>query len=677
MMRKLLFLGVIMAMNSTNALCAEKSLFLSNVKEIEQKCSSLQNEVQTEIQKIIDDKDDVVFSNSVEALEYIIADYMREVSLLTFLAYVSPDKQIRDAASECEVKTDQFMVETFSNEKLFARVKQMKESKSYDDLKGHQKRLVDDFYKSFVANGLNVSEKASREKILTLNKELAELSSIFSKNIQEVKDDVWVTKQDLDGLEESFIEALEKKKDKYKLTSDYPIYFPVMKYAKNEKIREKVSFIYGVRGGNENVQILENIILRRDEIAKLMGYENHADKVISLSDRMAKSYTEVRSFLNQLIDDLKGSFEKEFEQLQEFKCKETNCKSAKDTKIHQWDYLYYLERILESQGDLDIERIKEYFPLDQVTKGMFQIYEKLLGIQIKEAQTTDKWFDGIQFFEVFDTKTNKKIGSFYIDMFPREGKYSHAAVFGLVKSQENSDGSVVLPMVAMVCNFNPPTKDRPSLLTHDEVETYFHEFGHVMHGVVAKTQYGSQGGTSVARDFVEAPSQMLENWVWKKEPLQLLSKHYQTGKPLPNDMLQQMLKLKKVNQAIFYMRQLALASIDLDYHSMKTPVDTTKVWNDRFSSMTHIDPQEGTYRQASWGHMTGYDAGYYGYLWSKVYAEDMFSVFEKKGIMNSVIGLRYRREILEPGGSKDLNRQLKRFLRREPNNKAFLKNLGL
>jgi len=326
---------------------------------------------------------------------------------------------------------------------------------------------------------------------------------------------------------------------------------------------------------------------------------------------------------------------------------------------------------------VDDEQLKQYFPLEKVVTSTLEIYQELLGLVFKELSGVHVWHPEVQVFEVRDKASDSLVGHFYMDLFPRDGKYSHAAAFALQKGCNLGDGSWQYPTSAMVCNFVKPIPDSPSLLKHSEVETFFHEFGHIMHGLCAKAKHSRYAGTSTERDFVECPSQMLENWCWNKDLLKRISKHYQTGETLPEDLIGKMIAAKNVNSGLFNLRQMFYGIFDQTLHSQEKS-DVPSLFNKLRDDIALIEGTPGTNGAGSFGHLVGgYDASYYGYLWSKVFSSDMFEVFEQKGIMNPEIGKQYREKVLQPGGSKDGDEILRDFLGREPRMDPFMREIGL
>ena len=488
-------------------------------------------------------------------------------------------------------------------------------------------------------------------------------------------------------MSDTWIASLAKASNgKYVITTAYPDYVPFMENAKSENARKRLYEQFYTVGGKRNVEILEKLITLRSDLAKVMGFNTHADKVFALGGHMATSTGQVRTFIDELITKLKPMLDSDLLQLRKLKCKDTKCKDWDKVTLNPWEMAFYINKMRAKVGEVDEQKIREYFPFNTVTQGMFQIYQQLLSIDIEKLQNIPTWDPSVEAYAVRDKVTHEVLGNFYLDLFPREGKYNHAAVQGMIKSKYLGGGKYQKSVAAMVCNFSKPNGDTPSLLTHDEVETYFHEFGHIIDDMLSRSKYYSQGsGDSIysprlvgrAIDFAEAPSQMLENWVWKAESLSMLSGHYKTGEKLPTDMLNKMVKLKNVASGYGNTRQLFQATMDLDFHTT-SQMDTTKAWFEKAYAMTGVKPLSTVYPAGSWGHMADmYDVGYYGYMWSRVYAEDMFSVFEKNGILHPRTGMTYRKQVLEPASSLAALDAVKNFLGREPNQEAFIKSLGV
>ncbi|CAO3623993.1 unnamed protein product [Cunninghamella echinulata] len=445
---------------------------------------------------------------------------------------------------------------------------------------------------------------------------------------------------------------------------------------KNENTR-KVHLTAFESRNRENIVLLEEAIKLRRQCAKILGYESHAAFVLEV--KMAKEVNAVNKFLDDLKVKLHDAGLKELEVLKELKKKDKEGRGETfDGSFHPWDTSYYERILLESEYSLDQEEIKKYFSLENTIAKMLDIYERVLGLKFVKVPSEKAvvWHEDVELYECWDEAEDKHFsGYMYLDLFPRDAKYPHAACFPLHPSYLNANGERAPPIAAMVANFTKYTKTKPSLLKHEEVVTLFHELGHVMHHLCSRTKLARFHGTSVERDLVEAPSQMLENWCYDKQSLKLLSAHFETGEPIPDEMIDRIIKTKNVNAAIMNLRQLFFGIFDMNIHTSEDEnLDTTKVYNALRKEVSLVDAPEGSCGQASFGHlMGGYDAGYYGYLWSKVFSSDMyFSKFEND-TLSAETGYAYRKSILEKGSSFDGMTLLKDFLGREPSSEAFMR----
>jgi len=456
---------------------------------------------------------------------------------------------------------------------------------------------------------------------------------------------------------------------------------------------------------NSNAALFKEAIVLRDEAARLLGYKNWAE--FRLEDKMAKTIKTVTDFLNDLRTQLTPGGKEEIKHLKEIKRKwmADNGKKAEDDDYYLWDHRFYDRLMIEQEYTIDENKIAEYFPITKTIQGMMNIFEKLFGLKFEElnAETRDKlssngngrdliWHDDVKMFSVWDDEREggEFVGYLYLDLHPRPGKYGHAANFGIQPGFVTDDGSRRYPCTALICNFSKPTPDKPALLKHDEVVTFFHELGHGIHDLVARVTYARFHGTSVVRDFVEAPSQMLENWTWEPKQLKSLSSHYETGESMPDELLNSLVKTKNVNGALFNLRQLHFGLFDVTIHSPTDHQEAEKrdygaLYNELRSEICCLTGPEKLGGGLNWGNgqatfghlMGGYDAGYYGYLSSQVYSTDMYHSVFAKDPMNEAQGRRYRRLILEKGGSQDEMQTLEGFLGRKPNAEAFYKDLGI
>lgn len=610
------------------------------------------------------------FENTIMGYERAFDNYGNALGMSGFLSYVSTDKKFRDAANDLQMQISQYMVDVATRRDVYKAIREYTDTNPRLD--PVQAKLVKEMLIGFKNSGMDLND-ADLEKFKALNKEKAEYIIKFDKNIQEYKDPLAVTQEQLRGLGEDYIQKLSKTDDgKYLVTLDYPDYVPFMQNADDEQARKELEFKFNRRGGQENVELLEKTLTLRREIARLLGYKNHAE--LRLEDRMAKNPKTVMAFLKDLQKKLKPLGKKEDKEMIAYK----NSKTGKNSRtLYSWESGYWSNKFRKENLELDSEKIKEYFPSQVVIDGMLDLFGGVFGITF-EPVDIPVWHPDVKAFKIKDKTSGELVAYFYMDLYPREGKYKHAACFGLVEGEEKQDGTYQIPFVAIVANLNKPSGDTPSLLKHSEVETLFHEFGHVLHNALTKAKYSAFSGTSVSWDFVEAPSQMLERWAWDPQVLKKISRHYQTGESLPDDLIKRMIAAKNFGAGGMYLRQDFFAQYDMTLHTADTTPDTTKLYFELTKKIRGLPLTKGTIPQASFGHiMGGYDAGYYGYLWSEVIAEDFFGEFKKNGIFNPETGLKFRREILEKGGTLDEEKMVENFLGRPADNKPFLKSIGL
>ena len=610
------------------------------------------------------------FENTIMGYERAFDNYGNALGMSGFLSYVSTDKKFRDAANDLQMQISQYMVDVATRRDVYKAIREYTDTNPRLD--PVQAKLVKEMLIGFKNSGMDLND-ADLEKFKALNKEKAEYIIKFDKNIQEYKDPLAVTQEQLQGLGEDYIKKLSKTDDgKYLVTLDYPDYVPFMQNADDEQARKELEFKFNRRGGQENVELLEKTLTLRREIAHLLGYKNHAE--LRLEDRMAKNPKTVMAFLKDLQKKLKPLGKKEDKEMIAYK----NSKTGKNSRtLYSWESGYWSNKFRKENLELDSEKIKEYFPSQVVIDGMLDLFGGVFGITF-EPVDIPVWHPDVKAFKIKDKASGELVAYFYMDLYPREGKYKHAACFGLVEGEEKQDGTYQNPFVAIVANLNKPSGDTPSLLKHSEVETLFHEFGHVLHNALTKAKYSAFSGTSVSWDFVEAPSQMLERWAWDPQVLKKISKHYKTGEALPDDLIKRMIAAKNFGAGGMYLRQDFFAQYDMTLHTADTTPDTTKLYFELTKKIRGLPLTKGTIPQASFGHiMGGYDAGYYGYLWSEVIAEDFFGEFKKNGIFNPETGLKFRREILEKGGTLDEEKMVENFLGRPADNKPFLKSIGL
>ncbi|KAI9497607.1 hypothetical protein BDB00DRAFT_925716 [Zychaea mexicana] len=602
-----------------------------------------------------------------------------KIQLAGSLSQISPNADVREASVNAEKEYEEFSIEQTMRHDLYLVIQGVIDKTDRSALPAEEARLLTKTERSFRRNGLHLPED-KRNEFKALRKRMSEVCIEFMKNWSRESSTVKFTKEELEGMDDDFLGGLATEEEdgvkKYILTMKYPDVRPVLKLCKNENTRKTHITAFDSRN-RENIVLLEEAVRLRRQCAKILGYKSHADFVLEV--KMAKSVDAVRNFVDDLAKRLHEPGLKDIEQLTALKREEKAARGEEfDGVLNPWDTSYYERILLEKEYSVDQEEIKKYFSLETTIQKMLEIYEKVLGLKFVKvpAEKAVVWHPDVQLFECWDAVEDKSFsGYMYLDLFPRDSKYPHAACFPMQPSYIAEDGSRVAPIAAMVANFTKPTADKPSLLKHDEVVTLFHELGHVMHHLCSRTKFARFHGTSVEGDFVEAPSQMLENWCYDTKSLKYLSAHFQTGEPISDEIIDRIIKAKNVIAALLNLRQLFFGIFDMEIHTSEDEnVDTTKVYNELREKISLVKAPEGSCGQASFGHlMGGYDAGYYGYMWSKVFSSDMFFTKFENDTLSPETGYSYRKCILEKGSSKDGMDLLIDFLGREPTSDAFMR----
>ncbi|KAF4082718.1 hypothetical protein AMELA_G00154950 [Ameiurus melas] len=622
------------------------------------------------------DVEKVCYENTLQVLAEAKLDYAASRHMLDFPQYVSPCKDVRSASTEADKRLSEFDVEMSMRSDVFHRLIALQERRC-NDLLPESRRFVERLINLGRRNGLHLSADVQQE-IKKLSKRMSKLSIDFNQNVNEENTVLIFSPEELGGLAESYLNGLERTDDgRYRVTLAYPHYFPLMKRCHVPETRRKMEAAFNSRCKEVNTEILEQLIELRAKAAKLLGFSSHANYVLEMN--MARNSNTVSRFLDELYEKLKPVGQKERQYLLSLKQAECQRRGLDcDGQLHAWDLPYYMNQVEQVKFAVDKDKLIEYFPLEVVTEGLLGIYQDVLGLRFHQIQNPHVWHESVKLYTVLDSTTGEEIGRFYLDLHPREGKYGHAACFGLRPGCLGPDGKRTIPVAAMVANFTKPSRDWPSLLQHHEVETFFHEFGHVMHELCSRTRYAEFSGTLVETDFVEVPSQMLENWVWEKEPLRRMSRHYIDGSSIPDSLLDKLIASRVANTGLMNLRQIVLSKVDQALHT-KSSADTGAEFSKHCREILEIPATPGTNMTASFSHLAGgYDGQYYSYLWSEVYSMDIFfSRFRKEGIINPKVGKEYRRVVLEAGGSVDGMEMLKTFLDREPCQDAFFQCKGL
>ncbi len=637
-----------------------------------------------EIDAITSATDVPSFENTIEALEFSGQQLDRISSVFFNLNSAETNEEIQKIAQEISPLLSEFGNDITLNEALFKRIKSVYEQKDDLKLSVEQHTLLDKRYKSFSRNGANLSED-KKTRLREIDAESAKLKLQFGENIlaETNKYEKHITNEnDLDGLPEGAKEAaaqLAKSKDKeggWLVTLDYPSYIPFMKYAKNRALRKELSMAFGSKSFKgdklDNQEIVLKIANLRHERANLLGYKTHAHFV--LEERMAETPENVHSFLNELLEKAKPAAEREFKQLEDFAKKIDGI-----DQLQKWDGSYYSEKLKQKLFSLDDEQLKPYFKLENVIDGVFEIAEKLFGLQFQEVSNIDKYHEEVKTYRVYDLDKNF-ISVFYADFHPRAGKRGGAWMTSF-KSQWKKDGENIRPHISNVCNFTPSTATKPSLLTFNEVTTLFHEFGHGLHGMLANTTYPSLSGTSVFWDFVELPSQVMENWCFEKEALELFAKHYETGEVIPMELIQKIKESATFQEGMQTMRQLSFGLLDMSWHGTDpSNITDVKAHENKAFAGTDLYPDTPeTCMSTAFAHIFqgGYSSGYYSYKWAEVLDADAFAYFKEKGIFNKEVADKFKEHVLSKGGTENPMVLYKRFRGAEPKVEALLERAGL
>lgn len=590
-----------------------------------------------------------------------------------FMGYVSSDEAVRTAAREAEERMQQWVVELMFRDDLYAAVSEYAATAEASGLEGERARLVEFTVRDLRRAGHELDPDV-RAEVKRLTQRLVELGIQFETNIAEHDDFLVVTRQDLAGLPDAYVEGLApgETKGTFKVTMAYPDVIPFMENAERRDLREQLAFKFNNRAAELNRPILEETVRLRARIAELFGHPSWAH--YQLEEQMAQEPAAVTAFYEELIPPLTAAGRDEIETMTAMLAEDTG---EADAVLQPWDWRYYHTRLSRERHGVDPNQVAEYFPLEAVLDGMFEITGDVFGLDYAPADI-EAWHPDVRSFAVHDRSDGRFIAHFFMDLFPREGKYSHAAAFPLVSGRRLADGSYQTPVSAIIANFTKPTASRPSLMQHSEVETLFHEFGHILHQVLTRAELVRFSGSSTERDFVEAPSQIMEHWTWQPSVLARFARHHETGEPLPASLVEAMVRARNLNIALTTLRQVQFGVLDMGLHGEGAAERDLDEIHETATRVALLPVHEGTFFPASFGHMLGgYDAGYYGYLWSEVFGDDMFSRFEREGLTDPKVGAEYRSAILEAGGSLDGMDLLTNFLGRQPSNEAFLRKLGI
>ena len=620
--------------------------------------------------------DELGLGSVLGALDAVQGDLQANRGAVACLAYFHPDAEVRDTARAAGAEQSAFEIDLTFRPGLYDRVRAFSETPEAAALAGADAKLLEDTLRGFRQAGHGLAAEAQAE-LQRLRQRLAEIEVEFDANIAGVTDHLDIPVADLAGMPESYLASLAPGDEPgtVRVTTAYPHVVPIQESASDRRWRHEVQLMFDSRAAESNRPLLLEALDLRHRIAQLFDEPSWAHH--RLHGRMAATPENVAHFYGELVPRLTVAGELERARLQELLDADIASGAATgDPTVAIYDWRYYDTVLRQSSYGVDPWKVAEYLPLDAVLSGLLDLTSEMFGITFTPVEF-EAWHPDVVTLAISDTASGALIAHAHLDLHPREGKFTHAAAFDVVPGRLLPDGTYRRPVSTILANMTAPTDERPALLTHSEVVTLFHEFGHVLHQTLTTAQYSAHAGTSVQADFVEAPSQIMEHWAWTPEVLARFARHYRTGDPLPDDLLAGMIAAKQLDVAIRALQQVAYGSLDQRLHGVDQPVDLDAVIAE--TSAAALFPRlPGTCYAASFGHLLGgYDAGYYGYLWSEVYGDDMFSEFVRRGVTNPEVGRDYRDVVLAQGGAVDGMDLLRQFLGREPRQDAFLADKGL
>ncbi|MWN32593.1 MULTISPECIES: oligopeptidase A [unclassified Gilliamella] len=638
------------------------------------------------IETVLKQNSQYTWDNLIQPIDEMDEKFSRAWSPISHLNSVKNSPELREAYEACLPLLSEYSTWVGQHKPLYQAYKQIKEGQHYATLSKAQKKVIDNALRDFELSGIGLPDD-KQKRYGEIVAKLSELSSQYSNNVLDATmgwSKLITDIKALSGMPESALAAAKeqaKMKDKegWLLTLDIPSYLPVMTYCDNRDLRFELYQAYNTRASDQgpnagkwdNTEIIKQILTLRDELAQLLGFNTYADK--SLATKMAKSTTQVIEFLTDLANKAKPQGEKELAELKRYAYEFFGA-----SDIKPWDVAYYSEKQKQYLYTINDEELRPYFPQQRVINGLFEVVHRIFGITAKERQGVEVWDPEVKFYDLYTANGELK-GSFYLDLYAREHKRGGAWMDDCIGRMRFTDGHVQTPVAYLTCNFNRPVGDKPALFTHDEVTTLFHEFGHGLHHMLTEIDVSSVAGINgVPWDAVELPSQFLENWCWQPEALAFISGHYQTGEPLPTEMLEKMLDAKNYQAALFILRQLEFGLFDFKLHTQQNP--------DILNTLAEVRKQVAVVPTVEWGRFPhafshifagGYAAGYYSYLWAEVLSADAFSRFEEEGIFNAKTGNAFLDNILSQGGSDEPMTLFKNFRGREPQLEALLHHYGI
>lgn len=642
------------------------------------------------IEQVLAGNTEPTWDNVVAPIEEVDDRLSRIWSPISHMNSVVNSDELRDAYESCLPLLSEYGTWVGQHKGLFEAYKSLKASEAFVALTQAQKKTITDSLRDFELSGIGLPAD-EQHRYGEISKRMSELGSKFSNNVLDATMG-WTKhisdEKQLAGMPESALAAAKaaaeaKELDGYLLTLDIPSYLPVMTYCDNQDLRKELYEAYVTRASDrgpkagewDNTEIINEQLKLRFEIARMLGFNTFSEK--SLATKMAENPSQVLGFLNDLASKAKPQGEREVEELRQFAKSEFGVE-----ELNLWDIAYYSEKQKQHLFQISDEELRPYFPEAKAVSGLFEVLKRVFGMSVEERQGVDTWHESVRFFDIFDADNNLR-GSFYLDLYAREHKRGGAWMDECRVRRINAQGELQSPVAYLTCNFNRPVGDKPALFTHDEVVTLFHEFGHGIHHMLTQVETGAVSGINgVPWDAVELPSQFLENWCWEEQALAFISGHFETGEPLPKEMLEKMLAAKNFQSAMFILRQLEFGLFDFTLHTEFDPEIGPRV----LETLAEVKSKVAVLPSLEWNRFShsfshifagGYSAGYYSYLWAEVLSSDAFSRFEEEGIFNTETGQSFLNNILEMGGSEEPMELFKRFRGREPQIDALLRHAGI
>lgn len=641
------------------------------VQSIEAVTAAAIREAEATVASIVGQTGDRTFENTLLPLDEANATLWVAYGQGGFMARVHVDADVREAGQKAEESIEKWQVELPFRDDLYAAVLAYADTDDAHALEGERARDIEYWLRDFRRAGHELSPE-DRAEVLRLRGRLVELGVAFQRNVDDFQDGLELTHGDLAGLDAAYIDRLRPGSavGTYRVSLEYPELFPFLEASERRDLRETLIRKDLNKAREENRPLLAEALRLRRRIAELLGFPSWA--AYAMEVRMAKVPEAVDRFYDELIEPLTQKSRTELRALGELLRADTG-----DDRVQVWDWRFYDNQQRRRDYGIDQAEVSGYLPLDRVLRGMLDLTGDVFGLDYRRVEDTKAWHPDVIVYQVLDRSSGRLLAHCYLDLFPREGKFSHAAAWILVAGQEVPGQERQPAVSAIVANFTKPSADAPSLLRHNEVLTLFHEFGHVLHQCLTRTELTRFAGTQTETDFVEAPSQIMEHWTWNAQVLGQFARHHRTGEPIPAELVERLVAARDLNIALRTLRQAYFGFLDLALHGPEQERDLDAIYGEAWS-VTGLPLPEDTFDPASFAHvMGGYDAGYYGYLWSNVYGDDMFSRFEEEGVMSPIVGAAYRQQILERGGSRDAADLLRAFLGREPSDRAFLRRLGI